>query len=270
MRRPSRSGSGGGKRRAASVSAPHGPLALTGTYWLDDLVDGVIPGLPGRWRQEGGAVVHHPDGDADDGRRGGADDAPDAARRPGGADGAVVTLEAEGRPLLLSEGRKVLAIEREGLLAVRVWDPRSAARQAFAGIAAFDYDERWVGPALFRPFGEDRTVSVPNADGRERRLGLGGELSFTADGAPHTLSVTVQEDGRLWAVLADGTSGKTTFRFRFLYAPAPAADGSLTLDLNRTVLPPCAFADSFICPFPPPGNTLPFALEAGEREVLTG
>jgi uncharacterized protein (DUF1684 family) len=232
------------EQRAASVSAPHGPLALAGTYWLDDLADGTIPGLPGRWRQEGGAVVHD-------------------------TDGAGAALETDGRPLLLPEGRKILAIEREGLLAVRVWDPLSPARQAFAGIDAFGWDERWVVPAVFRPFGEDRTVRVPNADGRERGLGLGGELSLTVDGAPHTLSVTVQDDGRLWAVLADGTSGKTSFRFRFLYAPEPAADGSLTVDLNRTVLPPCAFADAFICPFPPPGNTLPFALEAGERGVLT-
>jgi len=42
------------------------------------------------------------------------------------------------------------------------------------------------------------------------------------------------------------------------------------VDLNRTQLPPCAFSDAFICPFPPPGNTLPFALEAGERALLTG
>ena len=232
------------ERRTASTSAPHGPLALVGTYWLDDLVDGTIPGLPGRWRQEDGAVVHEQDGRA-------------------------TSLAAEGRPLFLPEGRKILVIEREGLLAVRVWDPRSAARQAFAGIEVFDWDERWVVPAVFRPFGEDRTVRVPNADGQVRGLDLGGELSFTVDGAPHTLSVTVLDDGRLSAVFADGTSGKTSFRFRFLYAPEPAADGSLTVDLNRTVLPPCAFADAFICPFPPPGNTLPFALEAGERDVLT-
>jgi uncharacterized protein len=27
--------------------------------------------------------------------------------------------------------------------------------------------------------------------------------------------------------------------------------------------------DAFICPFPPPGTTLPFALESGEHGVLT-
>lgn len=235
------------ERRVENVAAPYGPLALTGTYWLDDVPgDGTIPGLPGRWRQEDGAVVRE-------------------------ADGMATVLEAEGEPLFLPDGRKLLAIVREDLLAVRVWDPKSPARRAFAGIAAFDHDERWVVPAVFRPFDTDRTVRVPNADGRERGLGLGGEIAFTVDGADHTLSVAVEDDGRLWGVIADATSGTSTFRFRFLYAPMPApdADGALTLDLNRTTLPPCAFADAFICPFPPPGNTLPFALEAGERAVLT-
>jgi len=231
-------------RRAAAVSTPHGPLALVGTYWLDDHPDGELPGLPGSWRQEGSAVRHEVDGEA-------------------------TVLEPAGRPLLLADRRKVLVLEREGSLAVRLWDPQAPARQAFAGIAAFDWDPERVVPAVFRPFGESRTVRVPNADGRERGLGLGGELTFPLAGESRTLAVTVQDDGTLWAVLADATSGKGGFPFRFLYAPAPAADGTLTLDLNRTSLPPCAFADAFICPFPPPGNTLPVPLEAGERAVLT-
>ncbi|MEE4545622.1 DUF1684 domain-containing protein [Streptomyces sp. V4-01] len=232
------------ERRRASVSAAAGPLALTGTHWLEDLADGVAPGLPGRWLAENGAVVHE-------------------------ADGVRTALETEGGPLSLADGRTVRAISRDGQLAVRVWDPASAARTSFAGIDVFAHDERWAVPGIFRPYAATRSVLVPNADGRERGLGLGGELTFTADGVEHTLSVAVEDDGRLWAVVADGTSGKSTFRFRFLYTPAPAADGSVTVDLNRTQLPPCAFADAFICPFPPPGNTLPYPLTAGERAVLT-
>jgi uncharacterized protein (DUF1684 family) len=232
------------EERVAALRAPLGALALTGTHWLDDLGDdGVIPGLPGRWRQEDGQVVHD-------------------------VDGTVTVLETEGRRVTLPDGRTVLAIVREGLLAVRVWDPRSPGREAFGGIETFDWDRRWVVPGVFRPYGESRTVRVPNADGRERGLGLGGDLSFALDGREHRLSVAVEDDGRLWAVLADGTSGKSTFRFRFLHTAPPAADGSVTVDLNRTTLPWCAFSDAFICPFPPPGNTLPLALEAGERAVL--
>jgi uncharacterized protein (DUF1684 family)/alkanesulfonate monooxygenase SsuD/methylene tetrahydromethanopterin reductase-like flavin-dependent oxidoreductase (luciferase family) len=233
------------ERRAASVAAPDGPLALTATHWLEDLEDGEAPDLPGRWREENGNVVHET------------------------SDGNRAVLLPEGGPLLLADGRKVAAIVREGVLGVRVWDAQSPARKAFAGIDAFAFDARWVVPGAFRAYDAPRPVRLPNADGRERDLALGGELTFTAAGVEHTLSVAVEDDGRLWAVIADGTSGTSTFRFRFLYVSAPAADGSATVDLNRAQLPPCAFADAFICPFPPPGNTLPYALEAGERAVLT-
>jgi uncharacterized protein (DUF1684 family) len=103
-----------------------------------------------------------------------------------------------------------------------------------------------------------------------RGLDVAGDLTFTAGGSEHSLTVAVGMDGDLWGVIADATSGTGSYRFRFIRPPAPAADGSVTLDLNRALLPPCAFSDGFICPFPPPGNTLPFAVEAGERQVRTG
>lgn len=232
------------ERRLTSVAAPDGPLALTGTHWLEDLPGGVIPGLPGSWRADGGGVVHE-------------------------ADGVATPLRPQDPPLSLPGGRTVRVIDREGVLAVRVWDPEAPTRTGFAGIEAYEYGERWVVPARYRPYADARSVRVPNADGRERGLGLSGDLLVTVAGAEHTLAVAVEPGGGLWAVLADATSGRQTFRFRFLYTRPPAADGTLTVDFNRVQLPPCAFADGFVCPFPPPGNTLPFPLEAGERAVLT-
>jgi uncharacterized protein (DUF1684 family) len=62
--------------------------------------------------------------------------------------------------------------------------------------------------------------------------------------------------------VGSGVDGQ--FRFRFLPLVAePDASGGVLLDFNRAVLPPCAFADHFSCPFPPPGNTLPFPVPAG-------
>lgn len=106
-------------------------------------------------------------------------------------------------------------------------------------------------PARFTPYDEDRTVRVPNADGRERGPGLGGELAFVLAGQRRTLQVSVQGDGSPWAVFADATSGVTSCRFRFPYSDA---DGRTTVDFNRAVLPPCAFADAFLRRFPPAGE----------------
>ena len=248
------------EHRVESVSAPYGPLALTGTHWLEDHPDGRLPGIPGVWLLDGDAVVLSA---PEDGRTGltldgehftgsvrlGADTGPVSAARVG------------------LDGRRLVVLIREGGWGVRDYDPDSAARRAFRGVEATPHDPRFSVPGRFTPYDARRLVRVDAADGVERGLGLSGELAFRLDGSEVTLQVAVQDDGRLWAVFADSTSGHGSYRFRFLYPDAPDAEGRTTVDLNRAVLPPCAFADHFICPFPPPGNTLGVAIEAGERTL---
>jgi uncharacterized protein (DUF1684 family) len=82
-----------------------------------------------------------------------------------------------------------------------------------------------------------------------------------------TLRTTVEGDGSLGAVFGDATSGAGV---RFPRPAAPDAEGRTTVDFNRALLPPCAFAHHFICPFPPPGNTLDIAVGAGELNVIRG
>ncbi|MEU4656573.1 DUF1684 domain-containing protein [Streptomyces sp. NPDC023723] len=245
--------------RVATVCAPYGPLALTGTHWLEDWPGGRLPGVPGTWTAEAGGVL----------LTAGAADGLTVDGRP--LDGAV-RLTADAGPVRAARvargERRLVVLVREGVWGVRDFDPAAEARRAFRGIEATPYDPRWSVPGRFVAYGGGaRAVRVPNADGRERGLGLGGELAFTLAGRELTLQVAVTADGSLWAVFADATSGHGSYRFRFLYPPAPDPDGRTTVDLNRAQLPPCAFADHFVCPFPPPGNTLDIGVEAGERRL---
>ncbi|MFG3551300.1 DUF1684 domain-containing protein [Streptomyces sp. NPDC047725] len=248
------------EQRVATVSAPYGPLSLTGTHWLEDHPDGRLPGIPGTWTADGDAVVLSAtgaDGLTVDGRP--LDGDARLTADPGPVDAARVALGE----------RRLVVLVREGAWGVRDFDPAAGTRRAFRGIAATPYDPRWSVPGRFTPYGSGpRSVRVPNADGRERGLGLAGELAFALDGREHTLQVSVEGDGSLWAVFADATSGSTSYGFRFLRPAAPDAEGRTTVDLNRALLPPCAFADHFVCPFPPPGNRLEAAVEAGERELI--
>ncbi|GAA3369530.1 DUF1684 domain-containing protein [Streptomyces sannanensis] len=248
------------EQRTAMVSAMYGPLALTGTYWLADADGGRIAAIPGHWTEDGDEVVLT--ATAEDGLT--LDGEPFTGQVRLGADHTPV-----GESRLAHGEQRLVVMRREGLWAVRVWDPRAETRRTFAGIEATPYDEAWAVPGVFRPYTEEHTVRVPNADGQERGLGLSGELVFDLHGAEQSLQVAVEADGSLWAVFADGTSGESSYRFRFLRPTAPAADGSVTVDFNRVLLPPCAFADHFICPFPPPGNTLDVDIPAGERSVRT-
>lgn len=245
--------------RLDTLTEPYGPLALTGTHWLEDFPDGRLPDIPGVWVAEEDGVLltaAETDGLTLDGRPFGG------TVRLGADPGAVDTARvAHGR-------RRLVVLVREGVWGVRDFDPGAEARRLFRGVEATPYGARWSVPGRFTPYGEHRTVRVPNADGRERGLGLGGELTFALDGQEHTLQVSVQGDGSLWAVFADSTSGVSSHRFRFLHPGAPDEQGRTTVDFNRAVLPPCAFADAFICPFPPPGNTLGVEIEAGERNLV--
>ncbi|WP_369182873.1 DUF1684 domain-containing protein [Streptomyces sp. Y1] len=246
------------EQRAASVSAPHGQLALTGTHWLAP-EPGEVPGLPGRWWADGEGVRV----------RAAAADGVTVGGRP--VDGEVL-LRPDTDPAADTaalDDLLLVPIEREGELALRVLDPAAPRRVAFAGISSYPYAPEWAVPAVFTPFeGEPQAVVVPNADGRERPLAVTGRIEFTVAGEHRTLTVS-RAGQRLSGVIADATSGVDTYRFRFITLPAPDPDGNTVLDLNRAYLPPCAFSDHFICPFPPPGNRLDFAVEAGERQVLS-
>ncbi|MET8539507.1 DUF1684 domain-containing protein [Kitasatospora sp. NPDC004799] len=247
--------------RAATVSAPHGQLALTGTHWLEP-EPAEIPGLPGRWWADAeGVRVRAAASDGITVHGAGAPVEGEVLLRPDTDPAAdTATLGA----LLL------VPIEREGEPALRVFDPAAPRRAAFAGISAYPYAPEWAVSAVFTPFedGDARSVVVPNADGRERPLAVSGQIAFTVAGEHRTLTVS-RSGRRLSGVIADATSGIDTYRFRFITLPEPDAEGRTVLDLNRAYLPPCAFSDHFICPFPPPGNRLDFAVEAGEKQVLS-
>ncbi|MFJ9841803.1 DUF1684 domain-containing protein [Kitasatospora sp. NPDC101155] len=246
--------------RAASVSAPHGQLALTGTHWLEP-EPAEVPGLPGHWWADAEGVRV----------RAAAADGISVAGANGPVDGEVLLRPDTDRAAdtAVLGDLLLVPIEREGELALRVFDPAAPGRAAFAGISAYPYAPEWAVPAVYAPFDDEtQSVVVPNADGKDRPLAVTGKIEFTVAGEHRTLTVG-RSGERLSGVIADATSGVDTYRFRFITLPAPDAEGRTVLDFNRAYLPPCAFADHFICPFPPPGNRLDFAVEAGEKQVLT-
>ncbi|MEW2623054.1 DUF1684 domain-containing protein [Streptomyces sp. NPDC048106] len=246
------------EKREESVTAPYGPLALTATHWIEDHPDGRLPDIPGNWvADDQGVVLKATEAD---GLR--------VDRRPFAGEIRLTAGTGPEAAARVSLGEKRLVVlVREGVWGVRVYDPGAGARQAFRGIEVTEYDPAWSVPGRFTPYDTERVVRLGNADGRARGFALAGELAFTLGGRERTLAVARPDGGALWAVFADATSGDTSFRFRFLFPDAPDARGRTTVDFNRAQLPPCAFAEHFLCPFPPPGNTLDTAVEAGERAL---
>lgn len=184
----------------------------------------------------------------------------DGLNRDGKPFDGVMRLAADQGPAgaaRVAHGGRLVVLVGEGVWGVRDFGPDAEARRRFRGIAATPYDPHWSVPGRFTPYDEGRTVRVPNADGRERGLGLGGEVAFRLDGQEHTLRVSVQGGGSLWAVFADATSGDGSYRFRFLHPAAHDAEGRTTVDFDRAQLPTCAFADHLSAPSRRPATRCP-------------
>jgi uncharacterized protein len=237
--------------REAAVSAPGGDLTLTGTHWLVGRTE--IEGVPGIWWVDGADV------------------------RVSGADGLLVDGRAASDGLLHPDQRLMVGdvelkiIRRGDDLAVRTYDPHAPAVDRFAGIDAFAPDPAWVVTAEFTPADADQTLRTAHSHSdRLVDYPVVGTFAFTVDGQHAELvALYTGHEGEAHITFRDATSGRESYgAARFLFLPLPASTGTVTLDFNRTTLPPCAFSDAFICPLPPPGNVLPFAVRAGEKAVL--
>ncbi len=237
--------------RETAVAAPGGDLTLTGTHWLVGPIR--IDGIPGTWTTDGTDV------------------------RVSDAEGLLVdgvpTAEGVLRPdQRLTVGEVELRIVRRGGdLAVRTYDPHAPAVRRFAGIDAYAPDPAWVLTAEFTPADADQTLRTEHSHpDRLVDYPIVGRFAFTVDGQrAELIALYTGHEGEAHLTFRDATSGRESYGpARFLFLPLPAAAGPVTLDFNRVILPPCAFSDAFVCPLPPPGNVLPFAVRAGEKAVL--
>jgi uncharacterized protein len=249
------------QRRELAAVQPLGSLALVNTQVID--AEQPIWGVPGRWapRAEGESGLRviasaadgiRVDGELVDGEavvRGKDDPAPSEVVFSDTLRGFVIRLES-------------------GQYALRVWDAESEGIRDFGSIDAYAYDPDWVVTAAWTEHPEAAVIGFEHtSDGQTRDEVVPGSITFTRDGVDYDLAAF--KAGRaLQLVFADATSGTETYSVgRFLFL-APNADGTITLDFNRAVLPPCAFSYAFNCPMPPKQNRFGVPIEAGEKNVL--
>ena len=176
-----------------------------------------------------------------------------------------LATDAGGDPTVLAVGTLVMhVIDRGGRLYLRVKDTRAEALRTFTGIDRFPVDPRWRVTARLEP-GPD-TVPVPDVLGGTSDEPSPGTLVFTVDGTACRLVPTGAPGEGLFIVFGDRSNGPQTYPGgRFLSTEPPAGDGTVVLDFNQAVNPPCAFSDFATCPLPPAGNTLSIAVTAGEK-----
>ena len=249
------------ERRELSVVQPLGSLALVNTQWIDS--EQTIYGVPGRWAPladgESGlkVIASAADGITVDGEL---------------VDGeAIVRGKDDANPSTVTFNETTTGFVIAGAegYALRVWDSNSEGIQEFGSIDAYPYNPEWVITATFteNPAGTTLGFEHLKDAGKTREEVIPGEITFEKDGVAYNLAAF--KAGRaLQLVFADATSGVDTYSVgRFLFL-APNPDGTITLDFNRAILPPCAFSYNFNCPMPPKQNRFAVPIEAGEKNVL--
>ncbi len=230
--------------REERLRDPHGWLAITAIHWLGSDPQR-FDDVPGEWTgdDEGRATVTLAPGETL-GVEGGATLA-EGEHRFG-------PLDAVGIRLAFGDAVAQVA-ERDGRPIVRPRHPDSPSLRAYRGTPCYPADPAWVRPGRFEPYDE------PDGDAV-------GEIAFEHDGAEHRLVAWGEDDGSLWILFRDATSGVTTYAaLRQLVVAPPSPDGSVRIDFNRAFNMPCAYTEHATCPLPPAANTLPFAVEAGEQ-----
>jgi EmrB/QacA subfamily drug resistance transporter len=233
---------------------PHGWLAAVSLDWLDETPRN-YRGVPGLWWQDNEAAYVDPQGAtmSYDG------EVFTTVRR-------IATGDGSDEVRIVAGDVEVGITYRESYLLV-VYDPQAETRRGFRGVPTYRPDPAWVLNGRFEPYAKTESISLDSVAWRSHNYDSPGVIRFEYDGTEHTLVALNGHAGQLSLVFTDATSGVTTYgACRSLDVAAPDEDGAVTLDFNRAVNLPCAFTDNFpICPVPPAGNRLPFAVEAGEK-----
>lgn len=147
----------------------------------------------------------------------------------------------------------------DGIPALRV---RDLTLQPTIALRYFPDAPDWTIRAKWESFAP-QAAEITMKDGSTAAVTLTHRATFQHQGRTVTLTPTHWKSAKPMFVFRDATAGETYPAARFLFGE-DVTDKEITLDFNRAISPPCAFTDFAICPLPPPGNLLPFRIEAGE------
>jgi uncharacterized protein (DUF1684 family) len=167
---------------------------------------------------------------------------------------------------------------RDHLLATHPESPvPTAIRDRFTGSPFSSYDPGWRVLASVDPSEQGAVLIDHSGEGATRFLGLGTARAVVG-GEPIALPIYWLDSygGGLFLPFGDLSNGDTTHGGgRYLLDAAKGADlgeedGVLVLDFNFAYHPSCVWEERWSCPLPPPANTLPVAVTAGELLYLDG
>lgn len=244
--------------RNASLADPHGWLSLTSFQWLPS-TPSALEGVPGLWSFEDTTAVLTAN----------AEDHLTLVKTGQPMVGTFsVELADEQSLMWVTSGSVVVELGmRANRYMIRTRDSQAPMLVTFKGVPVFDYTPELVLTGQFVPYVEPRIEIIKTANAEvSGATTLVGEVSFELDGTSYTLSAEEGALGSLTITFSDASNNVSTAHWRKLELTRPRPDGTAVVDFNRAINYPSAFSDFGTCPAPVAGNTLPVAIEAGERD----
>lgn len=201
-------------------------------------------------------------------------------------DGFASGLQLDGQPAregtlsaddhhpstLTWQGLTMVVLPRGDRYALRIKNANAATRTSFRGLHWYPPDLHFTVEARWIPNNPPHTLKIPTVIGTTLNLPSPGVAEFTLNGKTMRLEPVLEDphDTTLFYILRDTTSQATTYQAgRFLRTGFPDhgldKPGTLIIDFNQLVNPPCAYTPYATCPLPPEQNRLPVAIEAGEQ-----
>jgi uncharacterized protein (DUF1684 family) len=272
------------------MKEPYGWLSLTSIDWLENGEPKTLDGFPGTWLQQGDAVIYTPP--EDDGIVITNHDAPVSEPvRINVPEKGDFNLEDFYNGDVRAQLIKRIGVQHQ--FAIRIRDLHSAGIGQLQSIPSFEPDQRWVFPAKFEPAEQHEDVTVGAVAGElshdETSIGI---LHVDFDGDKRDLIVfevhnddsgarrideatgeyvylnnraNITNEGHV--LFRDKTSGHESYGGARVIGFDNSDPASVSyVDFNRSMNLPCAFTVFCTCPFAPLQNTLPFAIEAGEKK----
>ena len=125
---------------------------------------------------------------------------------------AVLATNADGaRPTEVRFGKAWFYVVATGdLVGWRLRDPESPGLAAFTGIDRFPTDPTWRVEADWQPYDPPKSIDLVTIINTLQPSEVPGRAVFTRDGRQYALEPVTEDDGRLFFIIADRTSGKET------------------------------------------------------------
>ncbi len=150
--------------------------------------------------------------------------------------------------------------------ALRARDIQSSSRENPPEIPHYPVDPAWRIVARWVPLDAPMPVTVDTMIGIPTEVTVTHQAVFDHGGTQYRLIPTYGTPMAPQFVFRDRTAGETYPASRFVFGE-DIEGGSIVIDFNKAINPPCAFTEFAVCPLPLPGNILPFRIEAGEKKL---